>query len=170
MGLTWGPPESCRPQMGPMLAPWSLLSGTLRDQPTWTSFTLAVISSALLVLRKVSLVGHLISFVSCWWSLASLNHPDRWLNHNIWTKQWWWPTFSFDVTNISYKRRSLVRFTWNIKAICLINVAITAVSITRRQDNDDKLVVSEFRRAFCMTDGQLCNLKIGLMGLHGNSA
>ena len=29
MGPTWGPPRSCRPQMGPiaMLAPWTLLSG-----------------------------------------------------------------------------------------------------------------------------------------------
>ena len=27
MGPTWGPPESCRPQMGPMLVPWTLLSG-----------------------------------------------------------------------------------------------------------------------------------------------
>ena len=24
---TWGPPGPCRPQMGPMLAPWTLLSG-----------------------------------------------------------------------------------------------------------------------------------------------
>ena len=28
MGPTWGPPESCRPQMGPMLVPLTLLSGT----------------------------------------------------------------------------------------------------------------------------------------------
>ena len=27
MGPTWGPPGSSRPQMGPMLAPWTLLSG-----------------------------------------------------------------------------------------------------------------------------------------------
>ena len=27
MGPTWGPPGSCRPQMGPLLAPWTLLSG-----------------------------------------------------------------------------------------------------------------------------------------------
>ena len=27
MGATWGPHGSCRPQMGPMLAPWTLLSG-----------------------------------------------------------------------------------------------------------------------------------------------
>ena len=27
----WGPPGSCRPQMGPMLAPWILLSGYLVD-------------------------------------------------------------------------------------------------------------------------------------------
>ena len=29
MGPTWGPPRSCRPQMGPMLAPWTLLSGMM---------------------------------------------------------------------------------------------------------------------------------------------
>ena len=29
MGPTWGPPGSYRPQMGPMLAPWTLLSGTV---------------------------------------------------------------------------------------------------------------------------------------------
>ena len=28
-GPTWGPPGSYRPQMGPMLAPWTLLSGYL---------------------------------------------------------------------------------------------------------------------------------------------
>ena len=33
MGPTWGPPGSCRPQMGPMLAPWTLLSGQLIHQP-----------------------------------------------------------------------------------------------------------------------------------------
>ena len=27
MGSTWGPPGSCRPPMGPTLAPWTLLSG-----------------------------------------------------------------------------------------------------------------------------------------------
>ena len=27
MGPTWGPPGSCQPQVGPMLAPWTLLSG-----------------------------------------------------------------------------------------------------------------------------------------------
>ena len=29
MGPTWGPPGSCRPQMGPMLDPWTLLLGTM---------------------------------------------------------------------------------------------------------------------------------------------
>ena len=29
MGPTWGPPGSCRTQVGPMLAPWTLLSGML---------------------------------------------------------------------------------------------------------------------------------------------
>ena len=29
MGPTWGSPGSCRPQMGPILAPWTLLSGSM---------------------------------------------------------------------------------------------------------------------------------------------
>ena len=29
-GANMGPPGSCRPQMGPMLAPWTLLSGALK--------------------------------------------------------------------------------------------------------------------------------------------
>ena len=29
MGPTWDPPGSCRPQMGLMLAPWTLLSGVI---------------------------------------------------------------------------------------------------------------------------------------------
>ena len=29
MGPTWGPPGSCRPQMGPMLTQWTLVSGYL---------------------------------------------------------------------------------------------------------------------------------------------
>ena len=30
----WGPPGSCRPQVGPMLAPWSLLSGYMHQAMT----------------------------------------------------------------------------------------------------------------------------------------
>ena len=29
MGPTWGPPGSCRPQVGPMLASWTFISGSL---------------------------------------------------------------------------------------------------------------------------------------------
>ena len=46
IGPTWGPPGSCRPQVGPMLAPWILLSGShskfhdspmIADHPTATT-------------------------------------------------------------------------------------------------------------------------------------
>ena len=33
MGLTWGPAGSCRSQMGPMLAPWTLRAGTILQMP-----------------------------------------------------------------------------------------------------------------------------------------
>ena len=36
MGPTWGPPGTCRPQMGPMLDPWTLLSGMV--SPGWLLF------------------------------------------------------------------------------------------------------------------------------------
>ena len=32
MGPTWCPPGSCRPQMGPMLSPWTLLSGIIGSE------------------------------------------------------------------------------------------------------------------------------------------
>ena len=32
MGPSWGPPGSCRPQMDPMFAPWTLLSGMQNTQ------------------------------------------------------------------------------------------------------------------------------------------
>ena len=34
MGPTWGPPGSCRSQMGPMLVPWTLLSGYISRNST----------------------------------------------------------------------------------------------------------------------------------------
>ena len=36
IGPTWGPPGSRRPQMGPMLTPWTLLSGMLSHAHTYT--------------------------------------------------------------------------------------------------------------------------------------
>ena len=56
MGPTWGPPGSCLPQMGPMLAPWTLLSGILHHTSCdmlhhftsyilWYPFLLIIINS-----------------------------------------------------------------------------------------------------------------------------
>ena len=63
MAPTWGPPGSCRPHMGPMLAPWTLLSGcvlVLSD------------SSALIVqgYSNASAVSMIITFYQPWnWPL-----------------------------------------------------------------------------------------------------
>ena len=40
MGPTWGSPGTCRPQMGPMLAPWTLLSGMSYHQMSWNNGTM----------------------------------------------------------------------------------------------------------------------------------
>ena len=45
---TWGPPGSCRSQMGPMLAPWTLLSGSFSIESEWyiyASVNLTIIGS-----------------------------------------------------------------------------------------------------------------------------
>ena len=45
MWPTWGPSGSCRSQMGPMLAPWTLLSGVLSASPVYTSLGMFTIYS-----------------------------------------------------------------------------------------------------------------------------
>ena len=47
MGPTWGPPGSCRPQMGPMLAPWTLLSGFLQPKLIWQAPHITLLSRCL---------------------------------------------------------------------------------------------------------------------------
>ena len=67
MGPTWGPPGSCRPQMGLMLAPWTLLSGAagelFRYMPhmdviwlIWEVFCKPKISPAGKLTKRTSLV------------------------------------------------------------------------------------------------------------------
>ena len=43
MGPTWGPPGSCQPQMGPMLASWTLLSWTVYEIDHDTAYNTALI-------------------------------------------------------------------------------------------------------------------------------
>ena len=41
MGRTWGPPGADRTQVGPMLAPWTLLSGLVYTYPLWLLYMTA---------------------------------------------------------------------------------------------------------------------------------
>ena len=58
MGPTWDPPGSCRPQMGPMLAPWTLLSGL----PSVASYRVSIAS----IWEKIDSV---IMALHCTWLL-----------------------------------------------------------------------------------------------------
>ena len=71
MGSTWGPPGSCRPQMGPMLAPWVLLSGIQEDHfGTRTHWSLMMswygIFSSLLVFNQRESTSWLTKFWFKW--------------------------------------------------------------------------------------------------------
>ena len=64
MGSTWGPYRSCWPQMGPMLAPWNLLSGKVQDIYYCISFlvpyhhTIEMYSSQYIASICVPIFGH----------------------------------------------------------------------------------------------------------------
>ena len=57
MGPTWGPPGSCRPKMGPMLAPWILLSGYHWICNYTTPYDSVIFTSCLNVASPVFSVG-----------------------------------------------------------------------------------------------------------------
>ena len=42
MGPTWSPPAACRPQVGPMLAPWTLLSWVISHEHQDISIQLSI--------------------------------------------------------------------------------------------------------------------------------
>ena len=50
MGPTWGRPGSCRPQMGPMLVPWTLLSGLVNTLDSDAMVTQGARASTAMVL------------------------------------------------------------------------------------------------------------------------
>ena len=76
MGPTWGPPGSCRPQMVPMLAPWTLLSGSCLKQVCWwwhlsldLAFGVHIQNNRAIwdtVLSITSLRVNIISWKICW--------------------------------------------------------------------------------------------------------
>ena len=68
MGPTWGPPGSCRPQMGPMLAPWTVLSW-------WVKLCCCRFIVGILLNFCVSLFYHTSLFVHDLWTQSSFKGP-----------------------------------------------------------------------------------------------
>ena len=68
MRPTWGPPGADRTQMGPMLAPWTLLSGF---PPVWSS-------SAIITLIIISVVVVVVKF-----TLSSSSSSSSWSSQSL---------------------------------------------------------------------------------------
>ena len=68
MGPTWSPPGSCRPQMGPMLAPWTLVSGQY-----WTDSCHLQFDGTVLPCRRCGTAWSLAS-----WALAGSKRNSCW--------------------------------------------------------------------------------------------
>ena len=94
MGPTWGLPGSCRPQMGPMLVPWTLLSGMFSlshdDVIKWKHFprywplVRGIHRSPVNSPHKGQWRGALIFSLICVWI-------NGWVNNR---KGWWFETQS----------------------------------------------------------------------------
>ena len=75
MGPTWGPTGSCRTQMGPMLAPWTLLSGQASNLDVLETHT--YINSYRVVQLKMA--SFLMSHTKTLLGNLSLFVRDRWI-------------------------------------------------------------------------------------------
>ena len=64
VGPTWGPPGSCRPQMGPMLAPWTSLSG-------WCFYddVLKILYIYIYICKPSSTVSRHLQNNTTWWQV-----------------------------------------------------------------------------------------------------
>ena len=60
-GPTWCPPGSCRPQMGPMLAPWTFRSGILSLVPCFQDWNHASVGMVVYVLIHASPLSATVS-------------------------------------------------------------------------------------------------------------
>ena len=91
MGLTWCPPGCCQPQMGPMLAPWTLLVRYLwqtfyklagfYEFNTWPSFYDGVVMMQVILHWKWCKDHPLIaSFMGLTWAHLGVTTP-RWAPH-----------------------------------------------------------------------------------------
>ena len=86
MGPTWGPPGSCRPQMGPMLAPWTLLSGLLAKPGSNQHYLSIGSSNGLATSRRQAIVWTNDGIV--YWLICALFGLDKLTHVTLMTHIW----------------------------------------------------------------------------------
>ena len=116
MGSIWGPPGSCRPQMGPMLAPRTLLSGIFFEMPTRSReilwhFECSQLHQEQLYAKRTPLL---------------LPHKPPHLTHLPWTK---WPPFRRRQFQKHFLEWRYFNFKWNFIEICSLGSSWQYVSI-----------------------------------------
>ena len=83
MGPTRGPPGSCRPQMGPMSAPWTLISGFVLYNYFIIISWLWSIAPGWCANKQVWLLA------ACWQLLILINESIYW-RHLLWSSYIWY--------------------------------------------------------------------------------
>ena len=70
MGPIWGPPGADRTQMGPMLAPWTLLSGSLLLP--WQQWWIAIVRHNIHSRVYLCIISVATSYATSHWKITSL--------------------------------------------------------------------------------------------------
>ena len=84
MGPTWGLPGSCWPQVGPMHAPWTLLSGIYSGKPTVSLHDGNKLCNKKIARMRFSLWKRCLRHdrARCYYHIVSLN--DQWIHRRQW--------------------------------------------------------------------------------------
>ena len=110
MGSTWGPSGSCRSQMGPMMAPWALLSGMITSSALQYTpyrsyrYTWWLIFNHIVFSVSIQYVTICILLLLCLYMVWCKKHPTLcphwWVNwHLLWIL---WKKLFGDITSILY--------------------------------------------------------------------
>ena len=117
MGPTWGPPGADRTQVGPMLAPWILLSGTcITTMLTHGGRVTHIYVSKLTIISSDN-------GLSPGWHQAII-----WTNAGIWLIRTSWTNFSeilSEIHTFSFKQiNAFENFVFEMAAICYVEIYV----------------------------------------------
>ena len=149
MGPTWGPSGADRTQVGPMLAPWTLLSG-MTKWTVWTTFHRPHFLIYFIEKKILFFKSNFTKFC-CWLTIslhlirqcfgANKQKAINWINvdkHSWWYVTWLGHKFSFEIMDLKMVSAKwwpffldFIELIYTLTQSCLINTVTEVVTWDR---------------------------------------